>query len=224
MRVANHSQANGPSTCQSTKLDWQGGAVGRVLSYEWAAAQWSGGHVIGSRWPVPGEPRVGAIRVARLRRPSLAWQQVLLTARSVNLFVRPLMHIPSRRAFSSSRQVLRPACYVSPHALAPWCFLLTTRGPSTQANEQIDTMHLNFGPPDIFIRRPADFDFAAVDASEKRLNFNDLRGRVIVLNVWETRCVPCLAELHTFAKLAAHYSADKDVAVVCLSMEPAKGL
>ena len=30
----------------------------------------------GSRWPVPGEPRVGAIRVARLRTPSLARKDI----------------------------------------------------------------------------------------------------------------------------------------------------
>ena len=34
--------------------------------------------------------------------------------------------------------------------------------------------------------------------------------------------MPCLAELPTFGKLAAHYSADKDIAVVCLSQEPAE--
>ena len=32
--------------------------------------------------------------------------------------------------------------------------------------------------------------------------------------------MPCMAELPSLGKLAAHYSTDKDVAVVCLSQEP----
>jgi peroxiredoxin len=133
------------------------------------------------------------------------------------------MHIPSRRAlliFSAGFG----ACLLCVVA----CFgvlvlsAIHSKHKWEQANEHINTMHLNFDPPDIFIPRPADFDFAAVDASGKRLDFKDVRGRVVVLNVWETWCVPCLAELPTFSKLAARYSADKDVAVVCLSQEPAE--
>ncbi len=133
------------------------------------------------------------------------------------------MHIPSRRAL-----LIFSAGFAACLLCVAACFgalvlsAYHSRAKHIQANEQIETMHLNFSPPDIFIPRPADFDFAAVDASGKRLDFKDLRGRVVVLNVWETRCVPCLAELPTFGKLAAHYSADKDVAVVCLSMEPAE--
>lgn len=76
-------------------------------------------------------------------------------------------------------------------------------------------------PPEFFTPQPANFDIAAVGRDNKPLNFQSYRGRVIVLNVWATWCPPCMAELPGLGTLAAHYSADKDVAVVCVSEEPA---
>lgn len=65
----------------------------------------------------------------------------------------------------------------------------------------------------------ADFDLTAVGAGGKKLNLQDDRGKVIVLNVWATWCGPCMQELPGLGKLAAHYSADRDVAIVCISNE-----
>ncbi|MGA9452187.1 MAG: TlpA disulfide reductase family protein [Verrucomicrobiia bacterium] len=67
----------------------------------------------------------------------------------------------------------------------------------------------------------AAFDITAVGRGSTSFNFQEYRGRVVVLNVWATWCSPCMAELPNLGKLAAHYSADKDVTVICLSQESA---
>jgi thiol-disulfide isomerase/thioredoxin len=76
-------------------------------------------------------------------------------------------------------------------------------------------------PPEFFTPQAAAFDIAAVGSNSTTLHFQDLRGRVVVLNIWATWCAPCMAELPSLGRLAAHYSADKEVAVICLSAEPA---
>ena len=80
--------------------------------------------------------------------------------------------------------------------------------------------NISLSPPAFFTPHPAGFDFTAVGTSAKQLDFKEYRGRVVVLNVWATWCTPCMMELPGLGKLAAHYSANKDVAVVCLSQEP----
>ena len=78
--------------------------------------------------------------------------------------------------------------------------------------------YMNSTPPRFFAPHPAEFNFTAVGKGVEPLDFKSYRGRVIVLNLWATRCQP--GELSSFVKLAAHYSDDEDVAVVCLSQEP----
>ena len=78
---------------------------------------------------------------------------------------------------------------------------------------------LAFPPPEFFTPQPANFDITAVGRDNKPLNLQSYRGRVVVLNVWATWCPPCIAELPRLGTLAAHYSADGDVAVICVSEE-----
>lgn len=77
---------------------------------------------------------------------------------------------------------------------------------------------MNSTPPRFFAPHPAEFNFTAVGKGVEPLDFKAYRGRIIVLNIWATWCQP--GELSSFAKLAAHYSDDGDVAVVCVSQEP----
>jgi thiol-disulfide isomerase/thioredoxin len=77
--------------------------------------------------------------------------------------------------------------------------------------------YMNSTPPRFFSPHPADFNFTAVGKDVEPLDFKAYRGRVVVLNVWATWCQP--GELSSFGRLAAHYSDDEDVAVVCLSQE-----
>ena len=78
--------------------------------------------------------------------------------------------------------------------------------------------YMNSTPPRFFTPHPAEFNFTAVGTGMEQLDFKEYRGRVVVLNVWATWCRP--GELSSFARLAAHYSDDEDVAVVCVSQEP----
>ncbi len=80
---------------------------------------------------------------------------------------------------------------------------------------------LSLQPPTLFATQPADFNLSAVDRNSKTISLEDYRGRVIVLNIWATWCFPCMAELPSLGKLASHYSKNEDVAVICVSEEPA---
>jgi thiol-disulfide isomerase/thioredoxin len=101
---------------------------------------------------------------------------------------------------------------------------LTKRGVSGLLDTPSNTTRLEsaLSRPDFLTTpNPAAFDITAVGTGAAPFNLQDYRGRVIVLNVWATWCSPCMAELPGLGKLAAHYSADKDVAVICLSQESA---
>ena len=80
----------------------------------------------------------------------------------------------------------------------------------------------HFAAPYLFNPQPAAFDFAAVSKDHSSLKFEEFRGRVVILNIWATSCGPCLAEMPSLGKLAAHYSTNKDVAIICLSDESAE--
>jgi thiol-disulfide isomerase/thioredoxin len=56
------------------------------------------------------------------------------------------------------------------------------------------------------------------DADGKPLRVADLKGKVVVLNLWATWCAPCVAEMPTLAKLQAEY-AGKPVEVVAVSVD-----
>lgn len=71
---------------------------------------------------------------------------------------------------------------------------------------------------------PAQHQKAAFEARWQRsdgsqMDFSTLRGKVVVLNVWATWCPPCMAELPSLARLAAHYAGQEDLKVVCVSGE-----
>jgi thiol-disulfide isomerase/thioredoxin len=56
------------------------------------------------------------------------------------------------------------------------------------------------------------------DAQGRKLTVADLKGRVVVLNMWATWCAPCKLEMPTLAKLQAAY-AGKPVSVVAVSID-----
>lgn len=61
-----------------------------------------------------------------------------------------------------------------------------------------------------------DYAFAGPDG--RLMKVADLKGKVVVLNVWATWCGPCKIEMPTLAKLQAAY-AGKDVEVVAVSID-----
>jgi thiol-disulfide isomerase/thioredoxin len=61
-------------------------------------------------------------------------------------------------------------------------------------------------------------DYTFYDASGKAMKIADLKGKVVVMNIWATWCAPCGTEMPTLAKLQAAY-AGKPGEVVTVSID-----
>lgn len=61
-------------------------------------------------------------------------------------------------------------------------------------------------------------DVAFTDPSGKQIKVKDLKGQVVVLNLWATWCAPCKVEMPTLAKLQAAYQT-QPLKVVALSAD-----
>lgn len=61
-------------------------------------------------------------------------------------------------------------------------------------------------------------DHTIYDASGKAMKLADLKGKVVVMNIWATWCAPCKVEMPTLAKLQAAYK-DQPVEVVAVSID-----
>ncbi len=63
-----------------------------------------------------------------------------------------------------------------------------------------------------------DFEFRLV-SSDETASFEDLRGKVVLVNIWATWCAPCRFELPELNRLQADYR-DEGLVVLNLSDEP----
>jgi len=61
-------------------------------------------------------------------------------------------------------------------------------------------------------------DHVFYDASGKAMKLADLKGKVVVMNIWATWCAPCKIEMPTLAKLQAAFP-NGDVEVVAVSID-----
>jgi thiol-disulfide isomerase/thioredoxin len=61
-------------------------------------------------------------------------------------------------------------------------------------------------------------DLTLLDRSGKPVKIADLKGKVVVMNIWATWCAPCKLEMPTLAKLQADY-ARKGVVVMPVSID-----
>ena len=80
---------------------------------------------------------------------------------------------------------------------------------------------LNKGAMAAFLARPKPLDlgevsFAGADGAAKSLS--DWRGKVVLLNIWATWCVPCREEMPTLDKLEAELGS-KDFQVVTVNID-----
>lgn len=55
----------------------------------------------------------------------------------------------------------------------------------------------------------------------ENLSLDDLKGKLVYIDVWATWCGPCIREIPSLKSLAADYK-DKDVAIVSISIDPEK--
>jgi thiol-disulfide isomerase/thioredoxin len=61
-------------------------------------------------------------------------------------------------------------------------------------------------------------DYVIHDEAGKPMKVADLKGKVVVMNVWATWCGPCKVEMPTLAKLQAAFK-DKPVEVMAVSID-----
>jgi thiol-disulfide isomerase/thioredoxin len=61
-------------------------------------------------------------------------------------------------------------------------------------------------------------DYAFNDQAGKAMKIADLKGKVVVMNIWATWCAPCKVEMPTLAKLQAAFP-NGDVEVVAVSID-----
>lgn len=67
-----------------------------------------------------------------------------------------------------------------------------------------------------------EFAAATVDATPVRKTLGDYQGKVILLNVWATWCVPCVVEMPSIQKLHEQF-ADRGLQVIAVSVDDAGG-
>ena len=70
--------------------------------------------------------------------------------------------------------------------------------------------HLNAGQPAT--------DFSGMDPSGKKHRLSDYKGKVVVVDVWNTGCKPCIAEMPYLRKLEQQF-AGKEVVFISISLE-----
>jgi thiol-disulfide isomerase/thioredoxin len=61
-------------------------------------------------------------------------------------------------------------------------------------------------------------DYVFYDQAGKAMKLADLKGKVVVMNIWATWCAPCKVEMPTLAKLQAAYP-NQPVEVVAVSID-----
>lgn len=62
------------------------------------------------------------------------------------------------------------------------------------------------------------FDFQAIDANGKMHKLSDYRGKVVVIDVWSTNCIPCIAEMPYLKEVEKEFS-EEDVLFMAYSID-----
>jgi tetratricopeptide (TPR) repeat protein len=59
--------------------------------------------------------------------------------------------------------------------------------------------------------------FTLKNLEAKQISFADLKGKIVVVNIWGTWCAPCVMEMPEFQELHKKYQNDKDVAILTIN-------
>ena len=79
------------------------------------------------------------------------------------------------------------------------------------------------GPPELPpMTRLGDLPGTITDLDGRTMSFSDLRGKVVVVNLWATWCPPCRAEMPYLENLWGTFEGEEDFMVLCISTETAE--
>lgn len=67
-------------------------------------------------------------------------------------------------------------------------------------------------------------DFTASDMAGKRVSLSDLRGKIVVLNLWFINCPNCLGEIKALNEIVHDYRSNKDVVFLAPAASPKQEL
>ena len=68
-------------------------------------------------------------------------------------------------------------------------------------------------------KKKAAFDFTLTGINGENIDFNDLKGKVVFLNLWATWCAPCIAEMPSIEALYSDYAQDDNMAFAMISLD-----
>lgn len=69
-----------------------------------------------------------------------------------------------------------------------------------------------------------DQSFTLTDTDGERFSLADFRGKVVVLDLFSTRCVPCVYEVPQLAEICGKYGSDVEVVSIGSSSDTVDGL
>lgn len=67
-------------------------------------------------------------------------------------------------------------------------------------------------------------DFSGRDMNGKMVSMSDLRGKVVVLNLWFINCPNCLSEIKALNQVVKDYQSNKDVVFIAPAASPQREL
>jgi peroxiredoxin len=67
-------------------------------------------------------------------------------------------------------------------------------------------------------------DFTATDMNGKKVSIADLRGKVVVLNLWFINCPNCLSEIKALNQIVQDYRQNNDVVFIAPAASPKREL
>jgi peroxiredoxin len=98
----------------------------------------------------------------------------------------------------------------------------------SEAYNKLDLAHVNdtvyfrtVQKRDSCLKGVAAPDFYDVTLDGNRIQLSKLKGKVVVLDFWYTRCVPCIQEIPGFNKLVDYY-ANKNVVFISITFDSTK--